>query len=77
MAQLKSVPIVGEAIDPFDEVEFSDTEEGLTLEFQIRHLRDTSRQALELQQLCLAIEALVNWRRVEESLTGMPDDKLL
>ncbi|KAF2435079.1 hypothetical protein EJ08DRAFT_656716 [Tothia fuscella] len=74
LSQLKSPPIIGSAIDVFeDNDEIIDDEE---TEFHIRLLQNSSRGTYEMQQLCMAIEALIEWRSFEEEMTGMADTEL-
>jgi hypothetical protein len=78
MSLRKSVKPLGKAVDVWGARGFQIND--ITQDSDTKHvlevLKDQSRLVYEMQQLCLAVEALVEWKGFEEALSSMSDEKL-
>jgi hypothetical protein len=78
MSLRKSVKPLGRAIDVWSSRSFQ--LDDLTQQPHTKHvlevLKDQSRLVYEMQLLCLAVEALVEWKGFEDALSSMSDEEL-
>jgi hypothetical protein len=78
MSLRKSVKPLGKAVNVWNPSSpYSDgTEEDDHSKHVLELLKEQSRQCYEMQQLCLAVEALVEWRKFEDALSPLPTEEL-
>jgi hypothetical protein len=78
MSLRKSVKPLGKAVDVWSahSFQFGDLTEHTQTRHVLQVLKDQSRLVYEMQQLCLAVEAMVEWKGFEEALSSMSNEEL-